>query len=349
MKNKLITLFLLISVLGYGQTDSTDLIVEKIMKEQKIVGLSLAVIKNGKPFINKGYGLANAEHNIPVTAQTVIRLGSVSKQFFTTAILKLQEEGKLSIEDPVHKFFPDAPETWRPILVKHLMSHTSGLKRESPAYDNHKMISDLEIIKAAYPLALDFKTGEKYQYCNLGYYMLAHIITQTSRLPWQDYIREKLFIPAGMKNSSMTDFYLIIPKRASGYMHKNGVLENADAMYAIRPSGGFLSTSTDMILWDKVLSEKNRILKKENWELLWQPFIKTSDKPESQQYYGFGWFIDERNGHKVIEHAGGNVGFRSYYTRFVNDDLSIIIMTNTEEANPGTMVNALSEYYFRTK
>ena len=345
----MIPLFLLISVLAYGQTDSTDFIVQKIMKEQKIVGLSLAVIKNGKPVVNKGYGLANAEHNVPVIAETVIRLGSISKQFFTTAILKLQEEGKLSIEDSVHRFFPDAPETWRPILVKHLMSHSSGLKRESPAYDNNKLISDLEIIKAAYPLQLDFKTGEKYQYCNLAYYMLAQIVTQVSGMPWQDYIKEKLFIPAGMKNSGMTDFYLIIPNRASGYMHKNGVLVNADAMYAVRPSGGFLSTSTDMILWDKVLREKNIILTKGDWELLWQPFIKTSDKPESKAYYGFGWVIDERNGHKVIEHGGANTGFRSYYTRFVNDDLSIIIMTNTDEANPGPIVKALSDYYFRSK
>lgn len=349
MKSKWILLFLFVRVFVYGQADSTDVIVQKMMKEQKIVGLSLAVVKNGKPIVNKGYGLANAEHNVPVTAETVIRLGSVSKQFFTTAILKLQEEGKLSIEDSVHTFFPDAPETWRPIQLKHLMSHTSGLKRESPAYDNHKMISDLEIIKAAYPLPLDFKTGEKYQYCNLAYYMLAQIITQISGMPWQDYIREKLFIPAGMKNSGMTDFYLIIPHRASGYMHKNGVLVNADALYAVRPSGGFLSTGTDMILWDKVLSEKNVILKKENWELLWQPFIKTTDKPESKAYYGFGWVIDERNGHKVVEHGGANVGFRSYYTRFVNDGLSIIVMTNTDEANPGAIVRALSDYYFRNK
>jgi CubicO group peptidase (beta-lactamase class C family) len=349
MKSKWIILLLFIRVFAYGQADSTDIIVQKMMKDQKITGLSLAVIKNGQPIVNKGYGLANVEHNVPVTAETVIRLGSVSKQFFTTAILKLKEEGKLSIDDSVHTFFPDAPETWRPILVKHLMSHTSGLKRESPAYDNHKMISDLEIIKAAYPLPLDFKTGEKYQYCNLAYYMLAQIITQISGMPWQDYIREKLFIPAGMKNSGMTDFYAIIPNRASGYMHKNGVLVNADAMYAVRPSGGFLSTSTDMILWDKVLREKNTILEKENWELLWQPFIKTSADPASRAYYGFGWTIDELNGRKTVAHGGANTGFRSYYTRFVNDGLSIIILTNTDEANPGAIVRALSEFYFRNR
>ena len=349
MKSKMIVLFLFVRVLSYGQADSTDIIVQKMMKEQKIAGLALAVIKNGKAVVNKGYGLANVELNVAVTEKTVIRLGSVSKQFFATAILKLMEEGKLSIEDHVHKFFPDAPETWRPIQLKHLLSHTSGLKREGPAYNNSVIQPDLVIIKSAYSLPLDFKTGEKYQYCNLAYFMLAEIITQVSGMPWQDYIREKLFIPAGMKNSGMTDFYPIIPNRANGYMHKNGVLVNADAMYAVRPSGGFLSTSTDMILWDKVLREKNIILKKENWELLWQPFIKTSDDATSKEYYGFGWAINELNGRKVVQHGGSNIGFRSYYTRFVNDGLSIIIMTNTDEANPGAIVRALSEYYFRKK
>ena len=349
MKSKMILLFLLVRVLAYGQIDSTDLIVQKMMKDQKIVGLALAVIKNGKPVVNKGYGLANVEHNVPVTAKTVIRLGSVSKQFFTTAILKLMEEGKLGIEDSVHKFFPDAPETWKPIRVKHLMSHTSGLKREGPAYDNSVIQPDLVIIKSAYSLPLDFKTGEKYQYCNLAYFMLAEIITQVSGMPWQNYIREKLFIPAGMKNSGMTDFYPIIPNRASGYMHRKDVLVNADAMYAVRPSGGFLSTSSDMILWDKVLREKNIILKKENWELLWQPFIKTSDNPATKEYYGFGWTIDELNGRKIIEHGGANVGFRSFYARFVNDGLSIIIMTNTDEAGPAAIVKALSDHYFRSQ
>jgi D-alanyl-D-alanine carboxypeptidase len=349
MKSKIILIFLLTSVLAHGQADSTDIIVQKMMKDQKITGLALAVIKNGKAVVNKGYGLANVEHNVPVTAETVIRLGSVSKQFFTTAILKLMEEGKLSIEDSVHKFFPDAPETWRPIQVKHLMSHSSGLKREGPAYANAVIQPDLVIIKSAYSLPLDFKTGEKYQYCNLAYFMLAEIITQLSGMPWQDYIREKLFIPAGMKNSGMTDFYPIIPNRASGYMHKKDVLVNADAMYAVRPSGGFLSTSTDMILWDKALREKKIILKKENWELLWKPFIKTSDKADSKEYYGFGWLIDEMNGRKIIEHGGANLGFRSYYVRFVNDGLSIIIMTNTDEAIPAAIVKALSEHYFRSK
>lgn len=344
---KRLFLLLLLPAFSFAQVDSTDIIVKSIMERQRIVGLSLAIVKNGKTIVNKGYGLANVELNVPVDANTVIRLGSVSKQFFTTAIMKLVEEGKLSIEDSVHTFFPDAPETWRPIKVKNLMSHTSGLQREGPAYDNFKIQPDINIIRSAYNLPLVFKTGEKYQYCNLAYYMLAEIITRVSGMPWQDYIHEKLFVPAGMNNSYLTDFYPIIPNRASGYMHRKDTLVNATAMFAIRPSGGFLSTSSDMIKWEKAIREKNIILKKENWDKLFQPFIKTSDKPELTEYYGFGWFIEQYKGHKLIHHGGANMGFRSEFAHFVNDGLSIIILTNTDEAFPRIIANALADYYFR--
>jgi uncharacterized protein YbbC (DUF1343 family)/CubicO group peptidase (beta-lactamase class C family) len=346
--NKLLLLIFFLPSLSFAQIDSTDIIVKQMMEKQKIVGLSLAVIKNGQAVVNKGYGLANVELNVPVTSETVIRLGSVSKQFFTTAIMTLVEEGKLDIEDAVHKFFPDAPEIWQPIKIKHLMSHTSGLQREGPAYDNNKIQSDLDIIKSAYNLPLVFKTGEKYQYCNLAYFMLADIIKQVSGMPWQDYMRDKLFIPAGMNNTYLTDFYQIIPNRANGYMHKKDTLINATAMYAIRPSGGFLSTSSDMIKWEKAIREKEIILKKNNWEKLWQPFIKTSNNVNSKEYYGFGWTIDEYNGRKLILHGGANIGFRSVFAHFENDGLSIIILTNTDEANPRTIANTLADYYFRT-
>jgi CubicO group peptidase (beta-lactamase class C family) len=344
---KKLLLFILLPSFSFAQIDSTDIIVQQMMEKQKIVGLSLAVIKNGQTVTNKGYGLSNVELNVAVTSETAIRLGSVSKQFFTTAILQLMEAGKLSIEDSVHKFFPDAPEAWRPIQIKHLMSHTSGLQREGPAYDNNKIQSDIEIIRSAYSLPVAFKPGEKYFYCNLAFFMLAEIIKQVSGVPWQDYMHDQLLIPAGMHNTYLTDFYRIIPNRADGYMHKHDTLINATAMYVIRPSGGFLTTSSDMIKWEKAMSEQKLILKKENWEKLWQPFIKTSDKATEKEYYGFGWAIDEYKGRKLIVHNGANIGFRSVFARFVNDGLSIIILTNTDESNPRAIANALADYYFR--
>ncbi len=348
-QKKVFLLLLLVPCILFAQVDSTDIIIIKMMGQQKITGLSLAVVKDGRAVVNKGYGWANVELNVAANSETVFRLASISKQFFTTAIMKLQEEGKLSVDDYVHRFFPDAPETWRPIQIKHLMSHSSGLKREAPAYDNFKMLSDLEIIKSAYPLPMDYKTGEKYQYCNLGYYILAEIITQVSKQPWQEYIRQQLFVPAGMNNTYMTDFNAVIPNRASGYMYEKDNLRNATAMFAVRPSGGFLSTTTDMIKWDKVVTEMKIILKKENWEQLWKPFIPTSAKAESKSYYGFGWAIDETEGHKSISHGGSNIGFKTYYSRFVNDRLSIIILTNLDGANPSAIIKSLSDYYFRKK
>jgi CubicO group peptidase (beta-lactamase class C family) len=344
---KKLLIFFFLPCLSFAQIDSTDIIVKRLMDQQKIVGLSLAVVKNGRPTVNKGYGLADAELNVPLTSETVMKLASVSKQFFSTAILKLMEEGKLSIEDPVHKFFPDAPETWRPIKIKNLLSHTSGLQREGPAYEMFINQPDLNVIKSAYTLPLDFRTGEKYQYSNLGYFMLAEIIKQVSGMPWQNYINDKLFVPAGMMNSYTTDFYAITPNRASGYMHRHDTLVNALIMYAIRPSGGFQSTASDMIKWEKTVSEKKVILKKDNWEKLWQPFIKMSAELDSKAYYGFGWAIDEYSGHKIVVHGGSTPGFKSVYMRFVNDGLSIIILCNTEEANPHTVGFALADYYFR--
>ena len=344
---KTLLLFLFLPVLAFAQVDSTDLIVKQMIEQQKITGLSITVIKNGQVLTNKGYGLANVELNVPVSAETVIRIGSISKQFFTTAIMKLMEAGKLSLEDPVHKFFPDAPETWRPIKIIHLMSHTSGLQREGPAYNNNKIQPDINIIKSAYILPLVFNPGERYQYCNLAYFILAEIIAQTSGMPWQDYIHTALFMPAGMTNTYLTDFYPIIPNRANGYMYRKGTLINATANYAIRPSGGFLSTSSDMIKWDKVLREQKIILKKDHWKKLWQPIIKTSAAADSKEYYGLGWFVDEYKGHQMILHGGANVGFRATFKNFVNDGLSIIILTNTDEAKPWLIANKLADYYFR--
>nr|MBP9197655.1 beta-lactamase family protein [Saprospiraceae bacterium] len=271
----------------------------------------------------------------------------ISKQFFATAIMKLVQDGKLTLDDDMHTFFQKAPETWKPIQIKHLLSHTSGLVREAPGYDNFKMQSDLSIIKSAYDLPLNFPTGEKYQYCNLGYFMLAEIITQVSGMPWQDYISKELFTPAGMTNTVMTDFYPVIPNRASGYVFNNGKWINAEAMIGVRPSGGFLSTTTDMIKWDKVLRDKNIILSKKNWELLWTPFIKTSTEEDSKSYYGFGWITDEYKGHKLIGHGGSNTGFRTQYSRFVDDKLSIIVLTNTNGANPNMIVNKLADYLLK--
>lgn len=340
-----IILLLLFTLRLNAQVDSVDIIVRNQMDKQKIAGLSVAIVKDGLTIVNKGYGKANLEHNIDVQSETVFRLASISKQFFATAIMKLVQDGKLSLDDNMSIFFKDAPDAWKPIQIKHLLSHTSGLVREAPGYNNFITQSDLSIIRSAYNLPLDYPVGQKYQYCNLAYYMIAEIISHVSGKPWQDYIAAELFAPAGMTQTYMTDFYPIIPHRAGGYVYNNGKFQNAEAMIAIRPSGGFLSTTTDMIRWDKVLREKKIILHKENWERLWQPFIQTTK--DSGSFYGFGWTIDNFNGHKSVGHGGSNMGFRTQYSRYIDDGISIIILTNTDSTNPAAIVKELAGFLLK--
>ncbi|MGB4960582.1 MAG: serine hydrolase domain-containing protein [Saprospiraceae bacterium] len=342
-----LSLFVTNYTISLAQTDSIDAIVKQFIDKEHITGLSVAIIQNGAPIWNKGYGLANVEHRVHANDHTVFRLASISKQFFATAILKLVQDGKLSLDDGISSFFRKSPDIWQPIKIKHLLSHTSGLAREAPGYDNFKLQSDISIVQSAYELPLEFPTGQKYQYCNLGYYMLAEIISQVSGKPWQDYIQTELFDIAGMKDTYLTDFYPTIPNRANGYVVNNGSVLNATPMISIRPSGGFLSTTSDMIKWDKILTDQKLILNQSNWTLLWQPFIKVNTNDTSNAYYGFGWTVDTYQGHKVINHGGSNMGFKTQYSRFVDDHLSIIVLTNTDHAKPNNLVLELANFLLK--
>lgn len=347
MKQILTTIILIVTftIQVISQLDSIEYFIKNHMEKQKIPGLSIAIAQNGKTLLNKGFGYANLEHLVPVTEKTVFRLASISKQFFATAIIKLEQDGKLSLDDNLKKYFSDAPDFWAAINIKHLLTHTSGLVREAPGYQNFEVKSDLTVIKSAYPLPLEFPTGSKYQYCNLGYFILAEIITQVSKMPWQDYIKKELFDVAGMKDTYLTEFYPIIPHRASGYVHNNGKYVNAEPMIAIRPSGGFLSTTTDILKWEAVLLNKNIILSQENWNRLWYPHFRTSEKQET--FYGYGWVIDMVDGHKTNGHSGGNIGFRTHYLRYVDKGLSIVILTNSNNAVPVDIIKEIGRYMLK--
>ncbi|QMW00591.1 serine hydrolase domain-containing protein [Spirosoma foliorum] len=168
-------------------TDSVDAIIKTHMTSKHIQGVSVAVVRQGKVTLAKGYGLANVELNVPVTPQSVFAIASVSKQFIATGILMLAQEGKLGLDDDIHKFYPDAPQTWQGITLRHLLSHTSGIVREAPAFDPAKIQPDSVVVQSAFPLPLQFPTGTKWQYCNVGYFALADIIRKVSGQPWATF------------------------------------------------------------------------------------------------------------------------------------------------------------------
>ena len=157
------------------RADDIDDYIRNEIQSQHIPGVAIAVIRNGTVLKTEAYGLANIENGIPVTTSTVFQIGSLSKQFIATGVVLLVQDRKINLDDKVNKYLAGAPRTWDAITVRHLLTHTSGLIREGPGFDPYKVQPDIDVIRTAYPNALLFKPGEKHEYSNLGYYVLAEL------------------------------------------------------------------------------------------------------------------------------------------------------------------------------
>jgi D-alanyl-D-alanine carboxypeptidase len=335
------TAFVLLLGAAAAQADAVDDYVTAQMRRQHVPGMALAVVKDGKPVRVKGYGLANVELNVPVTAETVFKIGSVSKQFIAIGVMLLVNDGKVALQDPVAKYLQDAPPAWRGITVEHVLNHSSGLVRESPGFAPFQLQSDAETIRKAYDTPLRFQPGEKFEYCNLGYFISAEIIRKVSGMEWPAFLEQRVFKPLGMNATRATSVAAIIPNRANGYAFNDGKVENATPFIAVRPSGAFVSTLTDMLKWNSAL-EAGNVLPKPLLERMWTPY-KTTDGKE--QPYGLGWYLDPVNGHAQIHHGGALTGFRSEYTRFVDDKLAVIVLANGEYARTDAIaVNVAAQY-----
>ena len=347
-----ICLLLVLSTGLYAQktgNDEVDVFIENSMKQQRITGLAVGLIKDGKIIKTRGYGSANLEHNIPVTPNTIFKIGSVSKHIVAVAVMKLVEEGKLNLADPVNKFYQDAPPHWEKITIRHLLNHTSGLRRESPAFDGMSIKPDSILIRAAYKDSLVFPTGSAWQYCNLGYFILADIIRQTSGKPFARYMKEEIFDKNGLENTQTTSLSKIIPGRANGYQHRGrDTVLNAENFVALRPSGAFLSNIDDMMKWE-MLIQSNKILSKNGWLQMWQDLVKISyNNPDgSPIYYGYGLNSTEYKNRKLVFHSGSMPGFQSIYYRFPEQRAAIVILTNSEPTSTAPIAQGVADILFR--
>lgn len=337
----ILTLLLLLVATVTAQADKVDDFVKAEMQKQRISGLSIAVVKEGKIIKAEGYGLANVELNIPAKPETVYQIGSVSKQLIAAGVLLLLQDGKLSLDDKLSKFLDGTPDTWKEITVRHLLTHTSGIVREAPGFDPFKVQADADVIKTAYPLPLRFAPGEKWEYCNVGYFALAEIMRKVSGKPWAVFLHERVFQPLGMDATRTTTLTEIVPNRADGYVWRDGKLRNAESFFALRPSGAFLSTVLDLAKWDAALYSE-QILNAASRELMWTPVKLNSG---ASHPYGFGWELDAVNGHKRVQHGGSLPGFRATIARYVTDKVTVIVLTNADNANPGPIALGIAENY----
>ncbi len=339
-----LALLLLIGITGFAQSPTAarvDKFVIAEMARGKIPGLSLAVIKNGKPMIVKGYGFSNLEHKVAVTPETFFQSASVGKQFTAMAVMLLVEDGKIELDQKVGKYL-DVPETWKDITVRHLLTHSSRLPRRVPDMDERRDYTAAELwglIKQASPTS---QPGDGWRYSNLGYLTLGYLVTKVAGKSYYDFIQERVFVPLGMTTARTNSEADIVPNRAAGYRLVNDEVKNQEWVSPSMnsgPDGSFYFTIRDMVKWDAGLTQR-KLVKSSSYEAMWTP-VRLNDGTTYD--YGFGWRIRDLAGHRVIEHTGGYQGFESQITRYPDDNLSVILFSNLDGNNVGVMAHQIAE------
>jgi D-alanyl-D-alanine carboxypeptidase len=324
-----------------GARDTVDNLVLAEMERAHIPGVAVAVLRGGRIIKAEGYGVADLEHQIPVTPQTVFKIGSVSKQFIATGIMLLAQDGRLHVDDPIGKHFSGVPESWQGITVRHFLTHTSGVIREGPAFDPMKIQPDSIVVRSAFSQPLVFPVGSRYQYCNVCYFTLADIIARLSGKSWDGFLTERVFHPLGMTATRATTVRDLVPHRARGYSWGPAGYVNATEFLAVRPSGAFLSTVLDLAKWDAALYE-NRMLTRATREAMW---TRVRLNGGSEHGYGFGWTLDSVDGHWRVHHGGSLPGFRAEMARFPDDSLSVIVLANADGARPDQIARSIAQIY----
>src|SRR5215469_5337643 len=270
--------------------DKAEALIQPLVKADQFNGTVL-VARNGIPVFQQAYGLADREWNVPDTLNTKFRIGSITKQFTATAILQLQEAGKLSVDDPVSKYYTDAPDAWKGITIRHLLTHTSGI----PSYTSIPHFFDGEakldrtpeqIIKLTADKPLEFEPGSKFVYDNSGYIILGYIIEKVSGEHYADYVQHHIFDPLGMKSSGYDVSETIIPNRAAGYRFEKDKYVNAEYLSMTEPfsAGSLYSTVGDMLVWDQALYA-GKLLSPSSFQAMFTDYGHN---------YGFGWTIDNQ-------------------------------------------------------
>src|SRR5688572_5873013 len=336
-----ILLLLAMAPLHARQGDAIDAAVREVMAAQRIPGMAVAVIRRGEVIKSQGYGLANVEHNAPVTPQTIFQSGSLGKQFTATAIMVQVQDGKLSLSDPLAKFFT-GPDTWRTITVRHLLTHTSGIPDYNDGQlDYRKDYTEDELVKFAATLPLDFTPGAEWKYSNTGYILLRAVVRRVSGSFHRDVVRDRVFKPLGMTTARVINEADIVANHAAGYRLERGELRNqqwvSPAMNTTADGSLYLSLQ-DLIAWDRGL-RGGAILTADSWRQIFTPVTLNGGRAHP---YGFGFEVDRIAGQDIQRHGGAWQGFKTYIARYRGDDITIIALANLAQAMPKRVVDRIA-------
>jgi CubicO group peptidase (beta-lactamase class C family) len=310
----------------------------------KTPGVAVAIVKEGKMIFAKGYGMANLEHDIPVTPQTVFNIASVSKQFTAFAIYLLESEGKISFEDDIRKYFPELPQYPKPIKIKHLMGHTSGLMDTGAllsiagGYVNGDINTTEQNLKLlSLQRDLNMETGSAFGYSNTNYFLLAEIIHRVSGITFSDFTNQRIFAPLGMKNTWFCDDYeRVVKNRAESYELGQGWYHHKSLIESNPGPSNLLTTAEDLCKWvlnfespsvgsPKILEAFNRPSILDNGKKV---IFRIADGDTI--FYAKGQNVSKFKG-SYLGHGGHTAGFRTFLGRFPEHRLAIIQLSNDED------------------
>lgn len=313
-----------------------DSAVRAAMEQRHIPGLQLAVIKYGLIIKKGNYGMADLESRLPVTDSTMFAIASMSKAFTCAGILLLMEDGKLSIDDTLGKYFDSLPSSWASVTIRRLMNHTAGLRDDWEEDDNYFFTNktDSAFFAALKAAPLKFLPGDGFSY-GCGPFILGLIIEKISGETYAAFMKHRIFEKLGMTNSRINDAEAIVRNRAAGYRLKNlSIVHGRQISAAAQERGdvGVLTTVTDMLKWYAALQDSS-LLKKSSLDLMFSPGVLNDG---NKTPYGFGWFVGPYRDHPLFVHSGGfRTGYSSVIVIYPEDHVCIIILTNLFRAGAG--------------
>jgi len=327
--------------------------IQHSMKERNIPGFSVAARKGDKVLFSKGLGYANLEHQVPVTTKSIFQIASITKMFTAMATLKLYEQGKIQLDNPIGGYLPYLPERWHTITIRQLLNHTSGIKSftsyEKIPCDPGLNIRDYkkgDVLKEVACLPLEFNPGESWAYGDTGYYILGLLIEKVSEQSYEEYLRNTIFSPLGMKQTRLINYRDIINGRVNGYTFENGKFYNARTFDVDEfANGGIVSNVEDMITMHIGLTTE-KLLNKETLALMCS---KTQLKNGEMINYGFGIGLTSFKNHIRYGHnGGGGLGFSTSLTHFPEKNLTVVVLSNADQPTGtiGELANEIAEFYF---
>jgi CubicO group peptidase (beta-lactamase class C family) len=313
-------------------------------------GMSIGIIHNGEMIYGRGYGQANLEHPTPLSTKTVFYIASESKQFTAACIAILQRQGKLSLDDEIQKHLPEIRFYEAPITIRHLIHHTSGIREylalgRLVGFDFENTVPDEQVLKLiAGQSGLNHRPGEKFEYCNSGYFLLGEIVKRASGLNLRRFAEENIFIPLGMKNTHFRDDHRqLIPNRAAGYYLNEHGFQTLVTNHTSMGDGGVWTTVDDMLLWDKNFF--NNVIGG-----FGQGFIEELTTPGvlgsgASLAYAFGLDVGSYRGAKIIDHGGRFAGYSCAVLRFPEHRFTVICLANFASNSVKTMVRGIADIY----